>query len=310
MTQCACRLKAWIMPSNLVELEAVMRDVISSSGLVPPDYVHLDGSIHRFDGETSRGKKRNCWYVGYPSPVPVITFGDWKSGFRSKYIHTSKPVSTTERSLLNAQFRELKTQRERKQNDEYRKAALKARAEWKYSVPVKNHSYLDAKRVPAYRLRVNKDDTLLVPVTNGNHIQSLQYIQSDGTKKFISGGKVKGHYYPVGMTDNPDRILICEGIATGLTLYEDTQLPTFVAFNAGNLVPVSIIIRCKYPGIEILICGDNDHTTEGNPGKTKAIEAAALCGGDWVVPDFTGLNSGPKDTDFNDLKRLKESCHE
>ncbi len=41
----------------------------------------------------------------------------------------------------------------------------------------------------------------------------------------------------------------------------------------------------------------------------SAIEAAARCGGDWVLPDFTGLPRGPKDTDFNDLKQLQAVNH-
>ena len=86
-----------------------------------------------------------------------------------------------------------------------------------------------------------------------------------------------------------------------MTLREDTQHLVIAAFNCGNLVAVAEQIRWKYPNAEILICGDNDHATEGNPGQTKAIEAATRCGGDWVVPDLTGLNPGPKDTDFNDF---------
>jgi putative DNA primase/helicase len=60
---------------------------------------------------------------------------------------------------------------------------------------------------------------------------------------------------------------------------------------------------------DLLICGDDDHATEGNPGRAKAMEAAVRCGGDWVLPDFTGLPRGPKDTDFNDLRRLREVHH-
>ena len=101
------------------------------------------------------------------------------------------------------------------------------------------------------------------------------------------------------------KILIAEGVATALTLREDTGLPVITAFNANNLVPVAESIRWKYASVDILICGDDDHATEGNPGRTKAIEAAARCGGDWVLPDFSGLPRGEKDTDFNDLRQLR-----
>ncbi len=149
--------------------------------------------------------------------------------------------------------------------------------------------------------------SLLIPVLDvAGKVWSLQFISPDGEKRFFPGGKLRGHFFPIGLIDNSSKILITEGIATALTLHEDTQQTVIVAFNCGNLATVAEQVRWKYPDAEILICGDNDHATEGNPGRTKAIEAAARCGGDWVVPDFTGLNAGPKDTDFNDLYRLKE----
>ena len=121
---------------------------------------------------------------------------------------------------------------------------------------------------------------------------------------------MRGHFYSFGLNGEPAKILIAEGVATALTLFEDTGFPVITAFNANNLAPVVESIRWKYFDTDILICGDDDHMTDGNPGRTKAKEAAAHCGGDWVLPDFTGLPRGPKDTDFNDLKRLKEAGHE
>ena len=155
------------------------------------------------------------------------------------------------------------------------------------------------------------ETALIVPAVDVDGvIWSLQFIATDGRKRFYPGGKLRGHFCPIGPQGKPEKILIAEGIATSLTLYEDTSLPVIAAFNANNLIPVAEAIRWKYPQAEILICADDDHMTEGNPGITKAIEAAGRCGGDWVPPDFTGLSRGPKDTDFNDLQQLKEACHE
>ena len=152
--------------------------------------------------------------------------------------------------------------------------------------------------------------SLIVPVMDiDGAIHSLQFIAPDGQKRFYPGGKLKGHFYAIGLFDKPVKILITEGIATALTLYEDTGFPVIVAFNAGNLVSVAESIRWKFTNVDILICGDDDHATEGNPGRAKAMEAAVRCGGDWVLPDFTGLPRGPKDTDFNDLRRLREVRH-
>jgi putative DNA primase/helicase len=298
------------MSSVGIEAESAMRNVISDSGFIPPDCIHMDGEIHRFDGVRQRGHKKNCWYVAHREPVPVLVGGDWATALGFKYVHASKPISYTERSLINSRIREMKEQRKRADEQKQSKAAINARSEWNESEPVNQHPYLKAKQVQGYRLRVNEAGILLIPVTDGEHIHSLQYIQPDGGKMFLPGGKVKGHFYPIGMADMPERILICEGVATGLTLYEDMQCPVIVAFNAGNLAPVAESIRWKYPESGILICGDNDHATERNPGRTEAMKAAVRCFGDWTVPDFTGLNAGPKDTDFNDLSRLKEASHE
>jgi putative DNA primase/helicase len=147
---------------------------------------------------------------------------------------------------------------------------------------------------------------LIVPAVDiEGVINSLQFIAPDGRKRFYPGGKLRAHFCPIGLIDKPVKILIAEGAATAATLYEDTGFPVISAFNANNLAPVAESIRWKYPDTDILICGDDDHMTEGNPGKAKAIEAAVRCGGEWVLPDFTGLPRGPKDTDFNDLRQLR-----
>ncbi|MCH2298913.1 MAG: hypothetical protein MK441_13560, partial [SAR324 cluster bacterium] len=59
-------------------------------------------------------------------------------------------------------------------------------------------------------------------------------------------------------------------------------------------------LREKYPTIEIVICADDDHKTEGNPGITKAVEAANASRSKIGVPEFYE-NRRDKDTDFNDL---------
>jgi putative DNA primase/helicase len=71
-----------------------------------------------------------------------------------------------------------------------------------------------------------------------------------------------------------------------------------VALNAGNLGPVTAAIHAKYPAIKITIAADNDTKTQGNPGLTKALEAVALVGGNYIFPNFEDM--GFTGTDFND----------
>ncbi len=61
-------------------------------------------------------------------------------------------------------------------------------------------------------------------------------------------------------------------------------------------------LHAKRPDLTLIVCADDDHQTEGNPGITKAMKAAAAVGGRVAVPDF-GPDRQDGMTDFNDLAR-------
>lgn len=75
--------------------------------------------------------------------------------------------------------------------------------------------------------------------------------------------------------------------------------------NCGNLKKVAAVFREKLPCLTITIAGDDDRNTEGNPGRTKAIEAAKQTGALATFPAFCRPDCGC--TDFNDtyLCRIK-----
>ena len=75
-----------------------------------------------------------------------------------------------------------------------------------------------------------------------------------------------------------------------------------VAFNAGNLEPVCACLRAKFPSIKIVLIVDDDFETDGNPGITKAIDAAEKHHAKLVIPQFSSKRE-TGDTDFNDLFR-------
>ena len=52
----------------------------------------------------------------------------------------------------------------------------------------------------------------------------------------------------------PSRLIICEGWATGCTLAEDkSDALVLAAIDAGNLKPVAIAARCRWPLEELVI---------------------------------------------------------
>ncbi len=131
-------------------------------------------------------------------------------------------------------------------------------------------------------------------------IRNQQYIAVDGEKRFHPGAQVNGCFCVVQhkRNDQPE-IVICEGVATGCTLATmEPDALIIAAMNAGNLLPVAQAFRHRYPQNRIVVVGDNDRFTEGNPGKAKAIEAARAIGAQVAIPEFP---SGVAGTDFNDL---------
>ena len=220
-------------------------------------------------------------------------FGDWSANLNETWLADSN-YTPAQRTAFVTKASETRKAEETKRHED---AARRALAIWQAAVPAEDHPYFTKKGVKAYGLRVHNGD-LIVPCFIDDRLATVQRISPDGQKKFIHGGAKKAGYYLIG--ESFDTILVAEGYATGATLHEGTGHAVAVAFDAGNLKPVALAIRRDYPAARIVICGDDDYRTEGNPGRTKAIEAAQACGGAWVLPEF-GLTREEQDSDFNDL---------
>ena len=151
----------------------------------------------------------------------------------------------------------------------------------------------------AYGLRQHRD-RLLVPLVRDGVVVNLQSIAPDGSKLFQSGGQVRGCYSPLGVITQGAPLYVCEGWATAATIHAETGSAVAAAMNAGNLKPAALALRDKYPDAQIIIAGDDDRQTEGNPGRTAANAAAVAVGGLVAFPEWPpGV---PADlTDYNDL---------
>ena len=142
---------------------------------------------------------------------------------------------------------------------------------------------------------------LVIPMfDDSGEVQSLQFISKKGDKKFLYGGKMQGCYFPLGDLKNAEIIMIAEGYATAATVHEITGHPVVVAYNAGNLLAVAKSIRAQHPKATLYLCADDDYKTKGNPGITKAIEAAEMVGGGVIIPEFAEDRPDGA-TDFNDM---------
>jgi putative DNA primase/helicase len=192
--------------------------------------------------------------------------------------------------------------REREAEDAKRQveAREKAAVIWQAAEPApENHPYLVTKGIRSHGLRVH-EGKLVVPMRDGATLHSLQFIGLEGDKHFLSGGRVSGCYLLIGTPDGA--LCIAEGYATGASIHEAAGCAVAVAFNAGNLLPVARTLRAKFPDLRLTVCADDDASTPGNPGLSKAREAAQAVDASLAVPDF-GRNRPNGATDFNDLHR-------
>jgi len=98
-------------------------------------------------------------------------------------------------------------------------------------------------------------------------------------------------------------LVLGEGMATMHSIRAATGLAVAAAFSAGNLAPVAQALRRKFPTMPIILAADDDHTTEGTPGRAAARAAALAVGGLVVAPQFPA-HRPRKATDFNDLFSL------
>lgn len=200
---------------------------------------------------------------------------------------------------------------------EAKRAADQADRAWRKYVPDGESDYLRKKRVLAHGLRFSPsgNGTLAVPMLRDGRIVGLQIIRGEDR-----GNKLEKQYWPAGMDKvgafhqlggaPRDLALVCEGYATGASLFEATGIPTLVAFDAGSLMPVVAGLRKKHPRLKILICADDDYLTPNNPGVEAARLAATAHDAAWLAPEFAEERPTTKKgaTDFNDL-HAQEGLH-
>lgn len=162
------------------------------------------------------------------------------------------------------------------------------------------NEYIKKKKISGTTIRYSsRGGFLLVPMYDirGN-LMTLQKIFDDGKKMFWKGGEVKSAFHPIGNVHSSERLLICEGYATGDTLHSKTGYPVVCAMSAGNLLSVARAFRSAQLEREIVICGDNDRASEKNIGKAKAESAALDINAKLALPVFVNNIEG---TDFNDM---------
>ncbi len=275
---------------------------IQQEGITPPVEVIADGAIHRFSSNGRVGDKAG-WYMLFPDGVPAGSFGDWRTNAHHTWrADIGRRLTAAEEAAHASRVEEMRRTRKAEEDRRRTEARQECAALWDSATAAPDdHPYLARKQVRPCGLRVDQKGRLLVPLRVAGDLHSLQTIDGDGRKLFFPGGRVSGCYFVIGdkaRADEERLLCVAEGFATAATIHAATGHTTVVAFNTGNLLPVTKDLRKRFPDYQLVLCADNDTATEGNPGLTKATEAAKAVGGALAVPEFGTDQAG---SDFNDL---------
>lgn len=267
--------------------ESMFIDALAAAGLtMHKGGAVADGKLHRYRVDSDKSGSKNGWYVLHLDDKPFGAFGSWKTGQSETWTPVSfQTMSQVERKALAARMVEARQARDTEQAAVQASARKRAHDLWEKAQPAcGNHAYLVRKAVPAYGIRLLRQQ-LVVPLRDvDGTLHSLQFIGADGRKTFLTGGRKRGCYCAIGKPDGA--LCICEGYATGASIYQATGHATAVAFDAGNLEPVARALRGKFPRLRLILCADNDTATAGNPGLRYAEAAARAVGGFLAVPLF------------------------
>jgi len=278
---------------------------LRSRGMQVPDSLSCDGRWHRCPTDDKPHKKNGSYQVRNSSPdSPVVSYknhGTGDSGTISA--GSAKSLHPKEREEIRARRRA----DEGEQAKKHAKAGKAARRLYEEADACDGHPYLTRKGVvPVPGLKCDFNDNLLVPLydSEGNMLSFLR-IRGDGKKRFFSGGKVGGGFFTIGNLVTADKVLICEGLATGISLHKSTRatVAVVVVFSAGNLLCVAKELCERYTEPQFIICADNDIRKDAslNTGPEAAYAAAHAIN---ALVAVAVLGSGKK-CDFNDVHRLE-----
>jgi phage/plasmid primase-like uncharacterized protein len=272
---------------NVDSPEIQLRNAMAQNGIEPPDTFYFDGRVHRFHGGGKNKHDKTCWYVLFRDPIPAGSFGDWRLGssiiFRAD---TGRELTSAEQIALTNRQHEAKKLRDEELERERKSASETAELIWNRTSQIADasHPYLERKRINHHGARVTGDGRLIVPLMDeSGKITSLQYISSDGEKRYHPSGETKGKFWVIG--EPSDTIYIAEGFATSASIYEATECMTIIAYSASNLVPVTEIIRKQFPLSKVIIVADNDAS---GVGLKYADQASAKYGARVITPPDLG----------------------
>ena len=273
--------------SNQILFDALFRNNIE----LPKRFFTTSSGFMRW------GKNNTYWAKAVEDG---FIYGDYSTGM-SEYVFPNKQnMSSNEwqkRKLEIERQRKIEAEKIRRKQIE---VSYKAYKKWK-ELPFADltHPYIKRKLILAYGIKQDGRN-LVVPLYDvDGKLWNLQYIKEDGKKVFLLGGRTKECMFIFGKRPF-NEVVLCEGYATGASIYQATGNTVAVAFNVGNLEKVLLALRKNNPNLSIIIGADNDikENAPTNVGRDEAFRLAGLYKGVEVIVPHMKNNCK---CDFNDL---------
>ncbi len=299
---------------------SAMRDL----GLKPTgQHPIMDGKPHRIPVEGEKGGRESGRYVGYLDGHPAGHIKNYKSGVDTPWKLEGVTIAPEESARMRAEFEAKAEARAADRAATFDATARRVSRHAERLLPVVEATpYMVAKGIgPAEGALTDRDGktTYLPAIDTAGRQWTMQYIRDDGSKRFAKDSLKEGNFHVAGgnleALDKVPVIIIGEGYATVRTIGDEVGHATVAAFDSGNLKPVAVALRQRYPDKPILIAGDDDRAEElkgrPNPGREKALAAAVAVDGLAVFPVFGKERDADPSaySDFNDLKLRTQQGH-
>lgn len=300
----------------------LFRVEMNRAGIPYSGPITADGRLHRFNADGEKGQASWYFLIQLDHAKFYGEYGCFRRNIRNyfKSWH-NEPISSEQAREMREKMQRAAAERRAEEQRVRESARERAQAIMKATIaPPADHPYLKRKGVGVHGqlrfLQTCPDQELLngclvLPLYNTRgELQTIEFIAPDKRfghnsdkrdKQLLFGGDPKGHFFTIHDSGSGP-IVICEGYATGASIYEATGLDTVCARSNGNLAPVAQALHQAHPTRPIIIAADNDRFTPNNPGLTAAQKAAQLVKGHVVWPEFSDQDT--TSTDFNDLYLL------
>jgi len=289
--------------SNNVFFCQTLQDAFAQAGMPYLKQSPRPGQIVRFstNGDSS---DTSGWCRLFPDGIGAV-FGCHRAGSKFTWQQRDEscpPPSIEERQAAIAKSELVRKEAEIERAEEYASAAEMAKKIFAASGELNSaHEYVTKKGITPYAGRLsNRGDLTLSVYGSDGALQSLQFIDADGDKRFLPKGKMSGGRLYLGQPENGLPLILCEGWATGCSIHEATDETVVVGFSGGNLDDVAMDLRRQYPDSPLLIAGDLDAHGNG----LEYAQAATIAGSPAtiIIPSFIdGRDAG----DFNDLHQAE-----